>query len=140
MKKEIDEIVKKRTDEMVKKRIDEHLPKYNLNELFETEPNLNEHNEEPNKECKAPTETIEGKRNVLNRDRAQLIQDQAKDVTLTTYYTLILRVAVPRWSTVNIFYLLYLNTSRCCSKMVYSEHFLLIIPYYFALLFRDGLQ
>ena len=51
--------------------------------MFETEPNLNEHNEKPNKECKAPTETIEGKRNILNRDGAQLIQDQAKDVTLS---------------------------------------------------------
>jgi hypothetical protein len=61
----------------------ESVDDYNLNELFETEPNLNEHNEEPNKECKAPTETIEGKHNILNRDRAQLIQDQAKDVTLS---------------------------------------------------------
>ncbi len=55
---------------------------YNLNELFEFEPNNSEHKDKPNKECQAPTESIEEKRNILNRNRAQLIQDQVEDVTL----------------------------------------------------------
>ena len=37
----------------------------------------------PEKECKVPSESIIEKRNILNRNRAQLIQDQAEDVTLS---------------------------------------------------------
>ena len=55
---------------------------YNFNELFEYEPNNSEHKDKPNKECKALTESIEEKRNILNRNRVQLIQDQVEDVTL----------------------------------------------------------
>ena len=55
---------------------------YNLNELFEFEPNNSEHKDKPNKEGKTPTESIEEKRNILNRNRARLIQDRIEDVTL----------------------------------------------------------
>ena len=41
---------------------------YNLNELFEFEPNNSEHKDKPNKEGKTPTESIEEKRNILNRN------------------------------------------------------------------------
>jgi hypothetical protein len=43
-----------------------------------------------------------------------------------------LRAAVSRWFTVNI----YLTTSCCCFKMIYSEH----LFDYFVLLFQDDLQ
>ena len=53
--------------------------------LFESKLNVDEckDNDLPNKERKVPPESIIEKRNILNRNRAQLIQDQTEDVTLS---------------------------------------------------------
>ena len=56
---------------------------YNLKMLFESKLNVNEckDNDMPDKECKVPPESMIEKRS--NRNRAQLIQDQTEDVTLS---------------------------------------------------------
>ena len=58
---------------------------YNLKMLFESKFNVKEckDNDMPDKECKVPPESIIEKRNILNRNRSQLIQDQTEDVTLS---------------------------------------------------------